>query len=322
MNIIEKLQRQIDDANSILRQQESVFQKEPQNFAYKLSISSLKNHIEDLQTQLRKEKTFREKEVLEVHLYGPLAAYGTIPLTVLAKISHYLADTLLATSQRKKIGPKFRGKIPQDIIDTLDLRLAGVGVGSTRLFITGNTAPDIFGYSLLENSLEHTFDLLHSETPDNLSEAASKLGIRSINRLNSFLKTLASYNLDVKMHWSSPALKSYEWEATKDAILHLTNSLDKIKHSEIYTFKLHGKLVTVSLRGSIEIETIEGRMYKGTFPSSLTDDMKKLHIGDMCSAVVEQETIINQTTNFEKKYYTVISINKSPDEPVDVEIPL
>ncbi|MBI5099688.1 MAG: hypothetical protein HZB30_10680 [Nitrospirae bacterium] len=320
MNTIEKIQSQINDASEIKKKYESILASEPNNFAYKLSLKSIEEHISDLQMQLQKEKALREKEVLEIRLKGEPAKSGSIPLSILAHLAGHLSTAILTASQRLKTGINVRGRIQQEVINTLDLRLAGISGGSTRLFITGNTSPDMFGYSLLENSLESTFELLLSTSPDELSETASKIGPRSIHRFNNFLKSLSVSGLEVDMYWSTPTQKNYEWLGNKDLILRISNSLDSLKTSEPIQFAFEGKLVMASLKGNIEVEISESKSIKGTFPSNLLENVKKLHIGEDCKGLIEQSTIINQTTGYEKKYYTVLKIDKHIDDSPIQEI--
>ncbi|MBI5190352.1 MAG: hypothetical protein HZA22_06730 [Nitrospirae bacterium] len=307
MNIIEKLNNQIVAANDMLARYETVLDKEPKNIAYQLSAISVKSHISELQHQLQREKILREKEVLEIRLKG-VTANGSIPLSVLSELSLYLSDALQATSQKVKTGLDAKRRILKDIVNTLDLRLAGLATGSTRLIITGNSSPDLFGQSLLESSLENTFALLESRSAEELTEGVSKVGIRSANKFNKFLKTISDSGYEVDISWVSPTKHEYDWKASMDDIRSLSNSLDSITMSQNEIFEFKGKLVMASLKGAFEIETDAEETIKGKFPTQLTEYVKKLHIGDKCNGMIEKETITNRTTGLEKVYYTLLEI--------------
>ncbi len=40
---------------------------------------------------------------------------------------------------------------------TIDLRLEGIGKGSTILYISGKTSPDLYGNSIIQDTLEDIF---------------------------------------------------------------------------------------------------------------------------------------------------------------------
>jgi hypothetical protein len=309
MNIIKNLQSKLEEANEIYSSYESIVKQDPNNFAYKLSLSSLKNHISELQEKIKHEKMLRNIEVVEFSLQGTLAKFGSLPLHILGDLSKNLSAAILLASQHIKQGGTTRGKIPKDIINTLDLRLAGISSGSTKVFITGSTSPDLFGNSLLENSLENTFKLLESETPEKLTESVSTMGIRGVNKIKGLLKTLDKSDLEAEMIWSSPSQKNYHWIGKKNVILQMANSLDSIKSTEPELFQITGKFVMGSLKGQFEIENKSGESYRGRFPSELVNDIETLHLGQIVEAKIEKNSIVNESTGQEKINYKLVSFD-------------
>lgn len=281
---------------------------EPGDLAGQLTLQSLSSHLDDLRQQLAEEKTLREKEIIELRLKGAVTKDGTIPLTLLSHLARNLADGLLATSQLIKSGREVKGRIPVDLIKTLDLRLAGIGHGSTRLFITGNNAPNLFGYSLLEESLQHTFTLLNASSAEELTQTASQIGRRGLHRINGLLKTLVSADLEANIEWASPSGEPYRWEGNQARILTLTSSLDSLTVAAPETIEVRGVLVMLSLRGQFEIKSEEGQPFRGKMPLELLEQARKVHIGDDVVAELERKLITNETTGFEKAYYTLVSI--------------
>ena len=74
------------------------------------------------------------------------------------------SDALHESSYFRKFGRLHKAApIPSDIISKMDLRLADIAPGSARVFITGKLEADMFGHSLLEDSLTGALDLLMSE---------------------------------------------------------------------------------------------------------------------------------------------------------------
>jgi hypothetical protein len=309
MNMIERLQRRIADVNTMIEQERQNLAAQPDNLALQLSLDSLTEHLSDLQQQVMQEKALREKEVVEVRLKGPSAREGSIPLGILSHIARNLSGGVYAASQLIKSGKEMLGRVPPELEKTLDLRLAGLSFGSTRLFITGNTAPDLFGHSLLEDSLESTFGLLNADNPDDLTQTASQIGRRSIHRFNALLKTLAAADLEAEVTWLSPTNGTYTWKGETEKIVRLTNSLDSLTVAQPETLNITGVLVMLNIRGSFEIKQEDGLAIRGKLPLQLLEQTRRVHVGDNVTADVERKAIINQTTGFTKDYYTLLSIS-------------
>lgn len=307
MNEIKKIQSQIDEVAKMLLQYESRLSNEPNDFSLKLSIDSLKAQIGELEKQLRFEKNKRDKEVIEIRLKGK-TANGTIPLEVLAKLSDGLSGSILNASYFIQFGNRLKKIKAKEIHDTVDLRLAGISTGSTRLFVTANTAPDLFGRSLVEESLQHSFNLLQSENVDELTESASKIGKESVKKLYKFITTISNAELEVDLNWNSPTDESHEWKGDKQKLLQVAQSLTNIQMTEPEQVEFSGELIAISLRGQFEIRTIDKKTIKGTFPNNLLEEIKTVTIGSEYSGKLEKRTIINLATGSEKGYYTLINI--------------
>jgi hypothetical protein len=233
---------------------------------------------------------------------------GTISLTVLARLAGNLASAIQSAAQKLKDGQRLRGKIPDEIIKTLDLRLAGIKSGSTLLYITGNLSSDLFGHSLIEETLENTFKLLEANTADLLIEGVANIGIRSAGGISSFLKGIANSDYDLELSWDSPTGKAFSWSRNRDEILSFANSLDKIKIAEPEQMIVVGKLITASLKGFFEIQDIKGRSFRGNYPSNIIEKMEGLHMGIICKGTINKEIASNQITGLEKIRYTLIDI--------------
>jgi len=307
MNEIQKIQSQIDAVAEMLLQLEKLLATEPDNFSHKLGIDSLKSQISELEKQLMFEKAKRDKEVIEIRLKGR-TANGTIPLEVLAKLADGLSGTVLNASYFIQFGQKIKKIKAKEIHDIVDLRLAGISTGSTRLFVTANTSPDLFGRSLAEESLKHSFNLLQSESSDELTESASKIGKESVKKLYKFIATISNADMEVDLNWSSPTSENYNWDGNKQTLLRVAQSLTNIQMSEPEVIEFSGELITISLRGTFEIKTDDSKIIKGDFPNNLLDEIKTLTIGSYYVGKIEKQIIMNMATESEKVYYTLISI--------------
>lgn len=307
MTEIKKIQSQIEAVESMLSQLENLLAADPNNFSHKLSIDSLKSQISELEKQLMQEKAKRYKEVIEIRLKGR-AADGTIPLEVLGKLADGLSGTVLNASYFIQFGQKVKKIKVKEIHDIVNLRLAGISTGSTRLFVTANNAPDLFGRSLAEESLKHSFNLLQSDSSDELTESASKIGKESVKKLYKFITTISNAGMEVELNWSSPSSENYSWDGNKQSLLRVAQSLTNIQMNEPEIIDFSGELIAISLRGTFEIKLNDNRTIRGEFPNNLLEEIKTLTIGSYYTGKLEKQTIINMATESEKVYFTLISI--------------
>ncbi len=310
MNSISTIEKYANDAVVISDSYKAILAKESDNFAYGLSLITINSHINDLYAQLRREKEAREKEVIQLRLLGEIVNYGTIPLAMLGDVIRDISDSILCASYRIKKGINSKGNIPKYIIDTLDLRFAGIGSGSTRIFLTAKNSPDIFGQSLTEKSLQGIFDILTFKNQDELIESVSNIGSRSTYKINTFLKKLNKSGLEVEISWNSPSFNLLKWEGNNDNILFLLNSLENLHENKPEYIDYCGELIMGSLKSKFEILDEVGISYLGNFPDELKEDIKNLHLGDRVTGIIEKNVILNRTTGREKINYTLLKIQK------------
>lgn len=307
MNDIKKIQSQIDFVAELFSQQEKLLASDPNNFSHKLAFDSLKSQILELEKQLINEKAKRDKEIIEIRLKGRLAD-GTIPLEILARLADGLSGTVLNASYFIQFGQKVKKNKVKEVHNIVNLRLAGISTGSTRLFVTANNAPDLFGRSLAEESLKHSFNLLQSESADELTESASRIGKESVKKLYKFIMTISNAEMEVDLNWNSPTNENYRWDGNKQSLLRVAQSLTNIQMNDPETIDFSGELIAISLRGTFEIKLDNKRTIRGEFPYNLIEEIKTLTIGSNYIGKFEKQTIVNMATESEKTYYSLISI--------------
>jgi hypothetical protein len=184
--------------------------------------------------------------------------------------------------------------------NTIDLRLEGVGKGSTIFYLSGKVSPDLFGNSTIQNVLEDTFSLLNSQSVDEITDKISGVGHKSIKHISKFLGFLTSDKLEISINWLSPRDIEYKWSGSKDNIKTLYNTLNKIVISFPEEISFVGELITISSKGKFEILTTDNHRLFGTFSSDLLSSMKQFHIGDSCKGIIIKTTISNPLSDKEK----------------------
>jgi len=313
--IFQKLSEKIEAVDLLITDTRESSKKRPNDFSSKLELKSLEYHLEELQTQLRHEKLVRDREVVEFRLKGTLAERGTIPLDVLADIAKHLSGSLHSLAYRLKKGFDPKSRIPKEVIRTLNLQLAGMGYGSTKLYLSATLNPNLFGYSLIEDSLEKTFQVFSSQSPQELTDSVSEIGPRSASNLNKLLKTLSRNDLEAGLSWVDPQEKKHEWEGSSQSILQIANTLDTVINTYKESIEIFGEVMMLHKKGRFEIRSADNDItYRGHFPIDIVEKVTKIRIGEYAVANIEIETTTNKTTGYEKTSYTLMSLEKSPSE--------
>ncbi|WP_031568234.1 hypothetical protein [Rheinheimera texasensis] len=298
------LETKIAAAEKLLNEKSQLLSHEA-NFALELSINSLRSHINDLSFQLKTAKEQRKKEVVELRLIGHEVDNGTVPLELLANISKYFSGLITAASAKLKLGQDFSGVIPSEITYPLNLRFADIGQGSSRLFITGDTSPDLFGESLLESSLNGLFELLNSDLNKSLSDQVHFLGIRSTHNLAEFLKVLRKKNIELELSWTAPNQTKHFWKGRRDKIQILENLLDGFNSTEPINTIVAGVVELISCSGKLDIKQDNGEIIKVSYSKKLFSDVRKLRLGDRVKLDCIEVIVFNTSTEERKNKYSL-----------------
>lgn len=312
MNTIASIEKHLSEAKQLSCQYSEKLFKDPDNFSCELSLSTVQSHIADLHHQLKIAKEDREKEVVQLRLRGPKAEHGSIPVLVLAALLKNFHDAISSSAYKITKGFSPKGTIPKGINNTLNLNFSGIAPGSTRLFITGETSPDLFGASLIQESFENTFSILNAENPDDLSLNASKMGKRAAQKINSMLKILDTNDLEVEFSWHSPSESYFEWNGKKDRISSFLNTFGKINISDPEIIHIAGKVEMISMGSKIDVKDNSGFVYHASYPTELLPAIQTLHIGDNIDGVIEKTTVTNRVSTIHKDTYALISIKTEP----------
>ena len=111
-----------------------------------------KSQIEILRKDLRNENLKREKEVIQVRLIGNDAKYGSIPLMVIGGLTDTFSKSIFETSKYIQFGKKGGKKVNGIVNNTIDLRLEGIGEGSTFLYIYRLKHPQIYSEKVFHSA--------------------------------------------------------------------------------------------------------------------------------------------------------------------------
>ena len=242
---------------------------------------------EEFERRLRLAKAERRFEVVNLSLNGGGLASGGVPLRLLAKLTEHFNATLEQSAWR--IWDKNGDATGIDVrfIRELDLQLADIGAGSTRLAIIGNTAPDLTGVSALEAALREVFDVLEADV-DAILDRVHVLGLRAGKSLCDFLTVLERENVAADLTWMAPD-KPYEWHGDSREITRVRALLDDIGEPTTTTESFHARINVLSIRNRMEVERLDtGEKLRLSYHKSLADEVQELRLADECVLQVEK----------------------------------
>ena len=308
MSSIAHLQALREAALAQAQEHELLADQSPDNVFYRLTYQQAKERSDELTAKIIELQQQREKEIVEVRLIGKTASRGTLPLDALAVIASSFSDTVQRISRYSVAGTRQSKTLEADVRRRLDLRLASVAPGSTRLFISGQTSPDLFGYSLITQTLDHTFDLLAAEAPIAVLDQVSAVGHHSVVALQRYLRGLHNFGLEAEMSWDTPSHSHRTWYGDKSRLVSLSSMLGRLTQEAPVTFRFTGIVISLSLKGVVEIEeNRQGRTVARYF-DALLPSIQRLHVGQECSGTMVKQTVVHTTTGLRKSSFVLGNI--------------
>lgn len=312
---IGRTERLLEGATEHLETLESQHEQAPDDFAQEMAVASMRAHVAELQQQLAQEKAQRGVEVVELRLSGENAQDGTLPLDLLGGLATHIARYLYAAASRHERGLEARGPFREELKEALGLRFGGLAAGSTRVFITGKTNPDLLGHSLLEETLETTFSLLADfQREDALMEKVHAVGDRGTKRLVHLIDALKKAQIEASVTWRAPNDSKYEWMGDARTINALSERLHQISAQTQDTVWVEGVVHLIGRNGRIEVDADQGNVIRATFPQSMLFQVQRLHVGERVSAQFNRTTVTNVATGARKDYYDLQGI-ENPKAP-------
>lgn len=308
MNDIQRLEAQLDEAQSLLAQQREAVEADTEDFAARLTMQSMEAHRNELQRLLQQEKKERRHELVEYRLIGPKARGGSLPLGLLGDLAKLLERQIYAAAYFLNDGKRLVRRVPRKLRDLMDLRLAGLQPGSTTLVVAGDLSPDLFGQSLLEETFERIFELLHAEGAEELSNQAGEVGPIGAKKLGEFFDAVQKNGLELEITWNGPRGEPHRWQGDAQRLESFSESVRTLHALEPERMEVEGTITLLSARGQLEIETEDGSLYRISYAPKLQKPLSSLHLYQTVTAVLDRHVIENQTTGTRKATYRLIGI--------------
>ena len=221
-------------------------------------------------------------ELLELRFLGP-KANGSMSLDAFIKIAEPLSQAWKLAATRLRYGVQV-SRARQEVTDTLNLKLAGITSGSTRILLTGNGRADLTGENLLHETLIQTFRLLNANNED-FYDSIDAIGGRSASYFGYALKAIDTAGFSTEFSWNTENEK-FSWRGLPDDILRIKTLLDTVKEPEVYQETINGTVAGILDTGRLDIRTVEGKITI-RYPLKLTEYVQRLSIAKQASIKVE-----------------------------------
>ena len=255
----------------------------PDDFFLQLAAKNQEQSAQGVEHQLLLEEAQEAGELVDLRLIGP-CANGSISLDWFIAAMEPLSKTWKLAAHRLRYGHDAARGVGADVVSALNLKLAGLSYGSTRIFVTGNALPDLTGQSLLQATLTQMFRLLNAHQ-DEFYDAVDAVGGRSAHQLGEFMKALDGAGLAAQFTWQSPRGRQF-WEGRSDEITRIRALLDTIREPERYEEFVEGRVTGITDTGKLDLRTEDGKI-SIRFPLRLTDEVQRLTITSQTRIKVE-----------------------------------
>jgi hypothetical protein len=280
------------------------------SFADKVFFRSMDSHLSELREQKRYEESRHPLlDFMEIRLKGTIVDLGTIPLEVLGVISTNLASMMQKATYKMSSGNDSR-RVPYDIKSSLNMRLAELSPGSTKLGLTFSTGQCELIETVSSQAVKGILSLLGSKDANSMMNQVAEIGYNSAQSLKRIIEECEKNGIIFDISWIGPFSNGRQSiSVSADKIKLLGERLATTKRSSPVTMHIVGELATLSKYGKLELE-VDGEKIKAAFPIDMLDDIQKTHkVGQKMSLTVEVTDISNDNLGLYRKNYLVKSIN-------------
>jgi hypothetical protein len=255
----------------------------PTDFLLQLAAKNQEDAAHAVERHVALAEAEEVGELVDLRLIGP-RANGSISLDWFVAAMGPLSKAWKLAAHRLRYGHDASRGASSDVVSALNLKLAGLAYGSTRIFVTGNAMPDMTGESLLQATLTQTFRLLNSHH-DDFYDAVDAVGGKSAHQLSEFMKSLDDAGFAAQFTWQSPKGRQY-WEGRPEEITRIRSLLDTLREPERYNEVIQGRVAGITDTGRLDIRTAEGKV-SIRFPLKLTEQVQRLTITSMTEVEVQ-----------------------------------
>jgi len=221
-------------------------------------------------------------ELIDLRFIGPRVDNGTMPLGQFLEVLDPLNRGLNKAAYRLRNGKEAR-QIKDDIKDALNLKMSGIGSGSTRILITGDARPDLTGNNLLTDTLTQVFRLLKANNED-FFDAVDAVGGSAAKKFGEALSSTRKHGLEAEFTWKR-GKDHLSWYGSPSEIDRIINLIETTQEAEVYEETITGTISAIADTGIIQIRSGEEKI-KIRYPMKLIDSAEQLNLNQHVSLKV------------------------------------
>lgn len=273
------------------------------SFAHALASQSLAAHIDDLNQQIAVLDARPVIELLEFRLRAPEFRDGSVPLRLVSRAAEEVRQMIGYAALRLTSGGIDRKRVPEQLYRELDLRLAAVLPGSSRLVVTTAAHRDLLDDGLAKGALDRVFRVLESQGQgQGFLEAVMDLGPSSARQLRELLHEVLAANAEMELHWRYSGETVRQWNGDDSALSSVVRALDVTEITSREEVVLAGVIELLSKRERIYLRTEAGKAVRILFPTRLLPKVAELHLEQAvrlrCSVTETTNPFTNETSTF------------------------
>jgi hypothetical protein len=303
----DKIKKRIEDVKAM---KEISYQKAKEgSFADKLIVKSFDDHITELRQIQNTTSSISLDEIFEVRLKADDLSSGSIPLYLISRASESIRTMIGYTAVRLMQGRIFNKRVPRDLYGSLNLRLAGILPGSSRIVVTANSDRDMFDYGLAKQTFERIFSVLKSNGEgQEFLEAVTTLGPSGARHLRDLLYTIKQFNAESDITWNFAGSICNSWEGTYEKIGNVLSALNvtEINNQEMET--ITGRIEVLSKREKMEIRTQDNSLMKLLYPNRLLPIVATLHLEQEVTLQIQTTETNNPLTSERSISHELVSV--------------
>lgn len=287
----------------------AIQQAEAGSFAHQLEAISLRSHIDELETYEAIEAVGQSHELVDFRMIADKFQAGSVPLNILSKAAEEIRKMLGYAALRFTQGGIDRKRVPKELYEELDLRLAGVLPGSSRLLIAAAAHRDLFDDGIAKHAIQRIMEVLETGGKGTeFLDSVADLGPSSAKSLREFLRIIRSNSGALELTWSHAGSDVLRWSADAKAISDVTSALEHTVLKEQARQVLTGKIEMLSKRERIQLRANTGEVVRILFPKRLLPEVTELHLDQEVSLFCQVTVSENPLTNEFSHHYELIEV--------------
>lgn len=210
--------------------------------------------------------------------------------------------------------PTSRGNVAASIQSKTRFDVVGGYVGSFGIRLETHAEDDLFGDSLIRDSLGSLFDLFDTGSDfAGLKDQLETLKGRVAKNYNDLLSTIETSIPSVSLNWSQPrSVETRHMEISQEVARNIIAQINAVSDETLDQFEITGKFITGSLRTfKFEIQNLTtDERFDGMIHEDAVEQVEKVTLNSLCRAQLQPELHVNEATGDERTTYTLLNIER------------